>query len=72
MVFKPKMQEGRVFEDGETMRVWISNDRNNLLVKVETEIWAGKIKALLIGCKEVKYPLSTSKGFQSSIKIGNY
>ena len=61
MVFKPKMQEGRVFQDGEKMRLWISDDRNNLLVKVETQIWAGTIRAILRKCKEVKYPLSISK-----------
>ena len=38
MVFKPKMQEGRVFQDGEQMKIWISEDRNRLLVKVEAKI----------------------------------
>ena len=31
MVFQPKMQEGRVFEDGEEMKIWISDDKNHLL-----------------------------------------
>lgn len=61
MVFKPKMQEGRVFEDGEEMKIWISDDRNHLLVKVETQIWAGSIKAILVKHQGVKYPLSISK-----------
>ena len=55
MVFKPIMQEGRVFEDGEKMKVWISNDENRLLIKVETEIWAGTIKAELIDAKNIQY-----------------
>jgi hypothetical protein len=63
MVFKPKMQEGRVFQDGEQMKIWISDDRNRLLVKVETQIWAGTIKAILVKNQEVKYPLSISKDF---------
>ena len=58
MVFKPKMQEGRVFEDGEEMKIWISNDKNHLLMKVETKIWAGTIKAVLVDYKELKFPLS--------------
>jgi len=58
MVFKPKMQEGRVFEDGEEMKIWISDDKNHLLMKVETEIWAGTIKAILVDYKELKFPLS--------------
>ena len=61
MVFTPKMQEGRVFQDGERMKIWISDDQNRLLVKVETEIWAGIIQAVLVEHKEVKYPLSISK-----------
>ena len=58
MVFQPKMQEGRVFENGEEMKIWISDDTNHLLVKVETKIWAGTIKAVLDDYKELKYPLS--------------
>ena len=58
MVFKPKMQEGRVFEDDEQMKIWISDDANHLLLKVEAKIWAGTIKAILDDYKELKYPLS--------------
>jgi len=59
IVFKPKMQKGRVFEDGEKMKVWISDDMNHLLVKVETQIWAGKIIANLINYTNIKHPIST-------------
>jgi hypothetical protein len=52
------MQEGRVFENGEEMKIWISDDANRLLVKVETKIWAGTIKAVLDDYKGLKYPLS--------------
>ena len=57
LVFQPLMQEGRVFEDGEKMRVWITNDKNHLLVKVETQIWAGKIDAIITEIDKIKYPL---------------
>ena len=53
-----KMQEGRVFEDGEEMKIWISDDKNHLLLKVEAKIWAGTIKAVLVDYKELKFPLS--------------
>ena len=48
------MQEGRVFEDGEQMKVWITDDFNHLLMKVETKIWAGTIKAILTDYKLLK------------------
>lgn len=57
MVFKPKIQEGRVFEEEEGMKIWVSNDKNRLLVKVEAKIWAGTIKAKLIAYQKTKYPL---------------
>jgi hypothetical protein len=63
MVFKPKMQEGRIFQDEEEMKIWISDDRNRLLVKVETQILVGSIKAILVKHQEVKHPLSISKEF---------
>ena len=58
MVFKPKMQEGRVFENGEQLKIWITDDANHLLVKVEAEIWAGKVKAVLENYKKLKHRLS--------------
>ncbi len=61
MVFQPKMQEGRVFQDGEKMKIWISDDKNHLLIKVETQIWAGTIKGILVKYKELKFPLSISR-----------
>ena len=61
MVFQPKMQEGRVFEDGEEMKIWITDDKNKILLKVETKIWAGKIKAMLHSYRNLKHPLEKVK-----------
>ena len=58
MVFKPKMQEGRVFEDGEQMKIWITDDFNHLLIKVEAKIWDVTIKGVLTDYKLLKTPLS--------------
>ena len=58
MIFQPKMQEGRVFENGEKMKIWVSDDYNHLLMKVETVIWAGTISAILNEYKSIKYPFS--------------
>lgn len=63
LVFKPLMQEGRVFENGEKMKIWISNDKNRLLLKVETQIWAGKIVAMLIDYTNIKYSLNIISEF---------
>ena len=60
LVFQPKMQKGRVFAAEEKMKVWISDDNNRILVKVETDIWAGKIIAKITEIKNTKYPLKTT------------
>ncbi len=57
MVFKPRMQKGRIFEKEEEMKIWITNDKNKILLRVETKIWAGTIKAQLENYKNLKYPL---------------
>ena len=40
------------------MKIWITDDENHLLLRVETEIWAGKITAILEGHKELKNEMS--------------
>ena len=58
MVFIPKMQKGRIFADEEEMKIWISDDLNRFLIKVETKIWAGTIKAVLTKYEGNKFPLT--------------
>ena len=58
MIFQPKMQKGRVFENEEELKIWITDDANHLLLKVVAEIWAGKVTAELNNYKKLKYPLS--------------
>ena len=60
MVFKPKMQEGRVFTEDEEMKIWVTDDENHLLIKVEAKIWAGVIKAILVDYQDLIAPLSTN------------
>ena len=42
--FCPVVQKGRVFEDEESLTVWISNDYNKLPLLVKAKIWVGCIK----------------------------
>ena len=61
MVFQPHMQEGRVFENEEEMKIWITDDKNRILVKAETVIWAGIIRAELNNYNNLKTPLKFLK-----------
>lgn len=46
--FRPMLQEGRVFKDQEDMTVWISDDKNRIPVRVQTDILIGSIKMDLV------------------------
>ena len=56
--FSPKVQVGRVFKNEDDLTIWVSNDKNHLLIKVELEIWAGSIDATITSAKNIKFPLS--------------
>ena len=58
LLFVPQLQVGRIFKDEEEMRIWISDDENKLMIKVETKIIVGSIKAELSSFEGLKTPLS--------------
>ena len=43
------------------MNIWISDDDNHIPLKIETEIWAGKIIAELINFSAIKHPFKVIK-----------
>ena len=49
---------GRVFKDEDDLTIWVSDDKNHLLIKVELEIWVGSIDATITSAKNIKFPLS--------------
>lgn len=56
--FSPKVQVGRVFKNEDDLTIWVSDDENHLLVKVEMGIWVGSIDATITSTKNIKFPLS--------------
>ena len=58
MIFIPQLQKGRVFKDRESMKIWISDDENKIMIKVETKIILGTIKAELNSFQGLNVPLS--------------
>lgn len=55
--FKVKLIEGTIFNEGENMIVWVSDDLNRLPVKVEAKILVGTVKAYLSGYEGIRNPL---------------
>lgn len=52
--FSVMLVEGTVFNAGEDMTVWITDDRNRIPVMVEAKILVGSVKALLTSVKNGK------------------
>ena len=57
--FKPLLIKGTIFQGGEKMTAWISDDPNHLLLRVESPISVGSIKVDMFGYRNLRYPLSS-------------
>ncbi len=57
--FKPLLLKGTIFEGGEKMNAWVSDDPNHLLLRVESPISVGSVKIDMMGYKNLRYPLSS-------------
>lgn len=57
--FKPLLIKGTIFEGGEKMNAWVSDDPNHLLLRVESPISVGSIKVDMYGYRNLRYPLTS-------------
>ena len=57
--FKPLLIKGTIFEGGEKMNAWVSDDPNHLLLRVESPISVGSIKVDMMGYSNLRYPLTS-------------
>ncbi len=57
--FKPLLIKGTIFEGGEKMTVWVSDDANHLPLRVESPISVGSIKVDMMNYHNLRYPLSS-------------
>jgi Protein of unknown function (DUF3108) len=56
---KPLLIKGTIFEGGEKMTAWLSDDPNHLLLRAESPIAVGSIKVDMMGYKNLRHPLSS-------------
>jgi len=57
--FKPLLVEGTIFEGGENMTVWVSDDEARVPVRIESRILIGSIKVDMTGFKNLRHPLTS-------------
>lgn len=59
--FKPLLIKGTVFEGGEKMNVWVTDDANRIPLRVESPLSVGSIKVDMMGYKNLRWPLTSLK-----------
>jgi hypothetical protein len=57
--FKPLLIKGTIFEGGEKMNVWVSDDQNHLPLRIESPVTVGKIYADMMSYRNPRYPLTS-------------
>lgn len=62
--FKPLLVKGTMFEGGERMTVWVSDDGNKVPVRIESPIVVGTVKVDMMGYKNLRYPLTSLVSFR--------
>jgi len=55
----PLLIKGTIFEGGEKMTVWISDDDNHIPLRVNSPILVGSIKVDMMGYANLRYPLKS-------------
>ena len=61
---KPLLVKGTIFEGGEKMTAWISDDPNHIILRVESPISVGSIKVDMMNYRNLRYPLSSFRGLR--------
>lgn len=57
--FKPLLIKGTIFEGGEKMTVWVSDDKNHVPIRIESPISVGSVKIDMISYRNLRHPLSS-------------
>lgn len=61
---RPLLIKGTIFEGGEKMTAWISDDPNHIILRVESPISVGSIKVDMMSYKNLRYPLTSFKSLR--------
>ncbi len=57
--FRPLLVKGTIFEGGEGMTVWVSDDANHIPLRIESPIVVGSIKVDMMEYENIRYPLTS-------------
>lgn len=60
---KPLLVKGSIFEGGEKMTLWVSDDDNHIPLRAESPIIVGSVKIDMMSYRNLRYPLTSMKKF---------
>jgi hypothetical protein len=55
MIFRPYVESGRVFEEEESLTVWVTDDDNKMPILIKADLMVGSLKGTLIEYKGLKH-----------------
>jgi hypothetical protein len=61
---KPLLIKGSLFEGGEKMVAWVTDDLNRIPVRIESPLLVGSVKVDLMSYKNLRHPLSSLKNLR--------
>lgn len=64
IVFKPLLVKGTLFEGGEKMTVYVSDDANKVPLRIESPLLVGSVKVDLMSYQNLRYPLTSLISFK--------
>jgi hypothetical protein len=56
---KPLLLKGQIFDGGEQMTVWVSDDANHIPLRIESPLVVGKVKIDMMSYANLRYPLTS-------------
>ena len=62
--FKPLLVKGTLFQGGEKMTVWVSDDGNHIPLRIESPIVVGSVKIDMMQYNNLRYPLTSMISFK--------
>lgn len=57
--FSPLLIKGTIFQGGEGMTVWVSDDANHIPLRIESPIVVGSVKVDMMSYENLRYPLTS-------------
>lgn len=55
LIFRPYVESGRVFEEEESLTVWVTDDKNKMPILIKADLMVGSLKASLDEFKGLKH-----------------